>query len=180
MSEKLLLVDKNDNLIGRLDNNLCHLGAGKLHRAFSVFIFNSQGELLLQQRSKDEKLWPLCWTNSCTNHPKVDESYIQAGKRKVLEELGLQCKLEFIYKFNYQAKYFNLGTEREVCGVLAGKTDEKPEINQEMVFNYKFVNIHALLDDIKINKEQYTPWLVKELKDLTTKHYSSIKHYYKK
>src|SRR5690606_14929915 len=103
--EALVLVDADDREIGFLDKASAHDGEGVLHRAFSLFIFNPQGELLLQQRAADKRLWPGFWANSCCSHPRRGESMQDAIRRRLDEELGLDCALHFLFKFQYQARY---------------------------------------------------------------------------
>ena len=107
--EKLILVDENDNAIGYENKDVCHNGAGILHRAFSIFIFNSNNELLLQQRHTDKRLWGAFWSNSCCSHPRKGESYPQATVRRLKEELGLDTKLRYLYRFQYQASFGDKG-----------------------------------------------------------------------
>ena len=103
--EPLILVDDADHEIGHLDRANCHAGSGVLHRAFSLFIFNGNGELLLQQRAPGKRLWPLYWSNSCCSHPRRAESMDTAIHRRLHEELGLACPLHFLFKFQYQAQF---------------------------------------------------------------------------
>ena len=102
-SELLILVDTHDQETGSLGKAECHDGDGILHRAFSVFLFNDRGELLLQQRSADKRLWPMYWTNTCCSHPRQGESMQVATERRLQQELNTASTLEFIYKFEYQA-----------------------------------------------------------------------------
>ena len=103
-SDALILVDEADRGLGHLSKALCHAGRGVLHRAFSLLIFNNRGELLLQQRASTKRLWPLYWSNSCCSHPRRAESMELAIRRRLLEELGLKCDLQFLFKFRYQAQ----------------------------------------------------------------------------
>src|SRR5947207_3387152 len=102
--EPLILVDGNDQELGFATKAACHDGVGLLHRAFSVFLFNPAGELLLQQRSAQKRLWPLYWANSCCSHPRRGESLPAAVERRTREELALATPLAFVYKFVYQAR----------------------------------------------------------------------------
>ncbi len=101
-SELLILVDQEDNTVGFLDKAACHDGKGLLHRAFSVFILNSQGEILLQKRSLEKRLWGGFWSNSCCSHPRKGERVVDAAKRRCQEELGIKVDLKFLYKFSYE------------------------------------------------------------------------------
>lgn len=110
-AEALILVDPSDQVIGYLDKSAAHDGAGVLHRAFSLFIFNSEGLLLLQQRAPDKRLWPEFWSNSCCSHPRKGETMEQAVHRRLEQELGMTATLQFTYKFEYSAPFGELGTE---------------------------------------------------------------------
>ena len=124
-SELLILVDAHDQETGSLGKVECHDGDGILHRAFSVFLFNDRGELLLQQRSADKRLWPMFWTNTCCSHPRQGESMQMATERRLQQELNTASTLEFIYKFEYQARFGDLGSENELCSVYLGRLDRK-------------------------------------------------------
>ena len=114
-SEALILVDEADREVGHLSKAQCHDGQGVLHRAFSLLIFNGEGELLLQQRAASKRLWPLYWSNSCCSHPRRAESMETAIHRRLHEELGLRCPLQFLFKFQYQAQFESAGSEQELC-----------------------------------------------------------------
>ena len=122
--EALILVDEADRSLGHLSKALCHKGRGVLHRAFSLLIFNDRGELLLQQRAANKRLWPLYWSNSCCSHPRRAESMEAATRRRLLEELGLSCDLQFLFKFRYQAQFDATGAENELCSVFIGRCDQ--------------------------------------------------------
>src|SRR6201996_3993423 len=94
-SEALILVDEADREVGHMSKAQCHAGQGTLHRAFSLLIFNRQGELLVQQRSAAKRLWPLYWSNSCCSHPRSHETIEKAIHRRLYEELGVRCPLQF-------------------------------------------------------------------------------------
>src|ERR1700728_5468992 len=111
-SDALILVDEADRRLGHLSKTLCHEGRGILHRAFSLLIFNGSGELLIQQRSASKRLWPLYWSNSCCSHPRVAESMEAAIHRRLYEELGLRCPLQFLFKFHYEAQFDENGAEK--------------------------------------------------------------------
>ena len=157
-NEELIIVDENDNVIGYRDKESCHNGRGILHRAFSIFIFNSRNELLLQRRSRYKRLWPLFWSNSCCGHPREGEKYIVAAKRRLKEELGIEAKLECLFRFQYQAMYENIGTENELCSVYVGKSDELPNINKEEIREWKYISIEKLSKELKEQSDHYTPW----------------------
>ncbi len=159
MTDKnLLLVNKNDEVLGFKDKESVHK-EGLLHRAFSVYIFNNKGQLLIQQRSKLKPLWPLYWANSCCSHPREGEDYERAGERRMKEELGFEVPLRQVDKFVYKRKYKNAGFENEVCAVLVGQYDGKPNPDSKEVAGYKWIDEDKLLSEFKIHPKEYTPWL---------------------
>lgn len=157
-SEQLILVDSGDEQIGTLSKAECHAGAGVLHRAFSVFLFNSRGELLMQQRSSDKELWPLFWSNSCCSHPRYGESMEIAVGRRMREELGVECTVSFLYKFQYQAFFADVGAEHEVCSVFYGIHDGPVEFNITEVAAVRYLSPQELDLEIERNPDQFTPW----------------------
>lgn len=158
MTQKLVLVNKNDKIIGFDTKEKCHEGKGLLHRAFSVYIFNNKDQLLIQKRSRFKNLWPLCWTNSCCSHPHKDEDYVVAGERRVREELGIECRLRMVDQFQYQAKYKNKGSENELCAILLGRYNGKINANTKEIDSWKWISIDRLKKDIEENPSEYTPW----------------------
>ena len=157
--KKLLLVNKKDKIIGFETKENCHQAKGILHRAFSVYIFNNKGQLLIQQRSKLKPLWPFYWANTCCSHPREDEEYIEAGGRRLKEEFGFTCSLKMIDKFQYQAKYKDVGSENEMCAILIGEYNGKIKADSKEIANWKWVNVNKLQNDFKKNPDKYTPWL---------------------
>jgi isopentenyl-diphosphate delta-isomerase len=167
-SEQLILVDESDNELGYLSKQECHDGGGFLHRAFSIFVFNTRGELLLQRRSADKRLWPLFWSNSCCSHPRKGESMEVATGRRLHEELGIQADLEFIYKFSYRAQFGEQGSENELCSVFLGKTDQAYVANPNEIAEARFVSVDALQSDLQTIPEQFTPWFRMEWESLSS------------
>jgi len=165
-NENLILVDTNDVEIGAMSKARCHDGEGVLHRAFSAFIFNSNGELLLQQRSANKRLWPLFWSNSCCSHPRAGETMCEAIDRRLDEELGIASELEFIYKFSYQASFGDLGSERELCSVFLGRTDQTILANQNEIAACRFVSEDELIAEFAQAGDQFTPWFRQEWEQL--------------
>lgn len=161
--EKVILVDKNDNQIGELEKMKAHLEA-KLHRAFSIFIFNNKNELMLQKRALTKYHTPGLWTNTCCSHPRPGEKTIDAAHRRLQEEMGFDCDLIEVYVFTYEAKFSDL-TEHEIDHVFVGKYNNKPIINPEEVDSYKWINLTKLEHDVKINPDNYTPWFKIILKE---------------
>lgn len=166
-SEELILVNENDEEVGHLDKSSCHDGDGVLHRAFSLFVFNPRGELLLQRRSRTKRLWPLFWSNSCCSHPRRGETMEEAVHRRLQQELGLDAKLEYLYKFQYSAQYEDAGSERELCSVYAGRTDAEPQVNRNEIESWRFVSLDKLEAELAAFPERFTPWFKMEWKQIT-------------
>ena len=131
--EQLILVDRDDNELGFLSKAECHNGPGVLHRAFSVFLFNDTGELLLQQRSSNKRLWPAFWSNSCCSHPRRGESMEVATRRRLLDELNLDTALEYVYRFCYTAEFGAAGSENESCHVYLGRVPSELRPNENEI-----------------------------------------------
>ncbi|CAM1364768.1 Isopentenyl-diphosphate Delta-isomerase 2 [Tenacibaculum litopenaei] len=157
MKEQVILVDEQDNPIGLMEKIEAHEKA-LLHRAFSVFVFNSKGELMLQQRAKEKYHSPLLWTNTCCSHQRSGESNIAAGKRRLHEEMGFSCELEEVFSFIYKAPFDNGLTEHELDHVMVGFYEEDPVVNPEEVASFKWMDLEAVKTDIEKNPDQYTAW----------------------
>ena len=163
----LLLVNAEDEVIGEKSKLDCHLGEGLLHRAFSVFLFNEAGEVLLQQRTADKFLWPMYWSNSCCSHPRIGETDEEAALRRVRQELGVNSSLRFHHKFEYSARFLDadgrhLGTEREVCWVWVGTTSENIEVNPREVADWRYLTPGSLDRELLETPESFTPWMKME------------------
>ena len=156
--EPLVLVDDHDREIGFLDKASAHLGQGILHRAFSLFIFNRQGELLLQQRAAGKRLWPGYWSNTCCSHPRRGETLEQAIHRRLQEELGLKAPLQFLFKFQYQAQFDAGGAEHELCWVYAGRSDDRAKVNVNEISGLRYIAPDALDAEMAARPEAFTPW----------------------
>lgn len=156
--ERLILVDSDDNQTGSLSKAQCHDGEGVLHRAFSVFLFNRDGELLLQQRAAGKRLWPLYWSNSCCSHPRQGESIDVAAGRRLQDELHTRAELEFAYKFTYQASFGDLGSENELCHVLLGRIEEEPIVNETEIEAIRYVSARDLERELGNEPDAFTPW----------------------
>jgi isopentenyl-diphosphate delta-isomerase len=162
-SDALILVDEADRRLGQLSKEACHQGRGVLHRAFSLLIFNGQGELLIQQRAPGKRLWPLYWSNSCCSHPRSMESMEAATRRRLSEELGMGCMLEFLFKFQYHAQFDETGAEHELCSVFIGRCDGPVEANREEIHDWRWIPPDALQREITgVDSSRYTPWFVLE------------------
>ena len=157
MEEQVILVDIQDNQLGLMPKMEAHEKA-LLHRAFSVFVFNNKGELMLQQRAADKYHSPLLWTNTCCSHQRDGETNLEAGKRRLQEEMGFTCDLEEVFWFVYKAPFDNGLTEHELDHVMIGKFNDEPNINKEEVESYKWMTLEAVKADIEIQPEIYTEW----------------------
>jgi isopentenyl-diphosphate delta-isomerase len=157
-SEELILVDDHDREIGSEAKSVCHEGSGTLHRAFSIFVFNSDKQLLLQQRSDSKPLWPMYWSNTCCSHPRLGETMEIAISRRLSQELGFDCDLTYLYKFKYQAQFGEIGAEREFCWVYYGYYDGPVDPNVSEIANWRLVDIKSLNDELASEPDRFTPW----------------------
>ena len=157
MEEHVILVDEQDNQLGLMPKMEAHEKA-VLHRAFSVFIFNSDGDLMLQQRAAHKYHSPLLWTNTCCSHQRDGESNIEAGKRRLLEEMGFSTELKEVFSFIYKAPFDNGLTEHELDHVMVGYFDGVPEVNPEEVASFKWMSLEAIKEDIELHSNLYTAW----------------------
>ncbi|HEX7082120.1 MAG TPA: isopentenyl-diphosphate Delta-isomerase [Gammaproteobacteria bacterium] len=160
--EELILVDELDREIGSKTKSECHSGNGVLHRAFSIFVFNSDDELLLQKRAASKPLWPSYWSNTCCSHPRYGETMEQAVSRRLGQELGFECELEFLYKFKYHAQYGALGAEHEYCWVYHGRYDGPVDANVSEIAEWRWIGIDALEAELGAKPERFTPWFKME------------------
>lgn len=158
MKECVILVDEKDNEIGIMPKMEAHI-KGQLHRAFSVFIFNSSGELLLQQRAYDKYHSGGKWTNTCCSHPRKGESTFDAAHRRLAEEMGMQSHLSPAFNFLYKAEVMNGIIENEYDHVFFGTTDQLPTINTAEVAAYKYVKMADLMEEMTVHPDRYTEWL---------------------
>lgn len=172
--EKLILVDKQDKIRGYENKERCHEGQGLLHRAFSILIFNKKKHLLIQRRSASKLLWPLYWSNSVCSHPRAGESYEEAARRRLDEEVGLKTPLQLLYKFHYQAEFRNIGSEKEMCCVYVGKTNGIVTANQDEIADWKYIDMETMDKQIFANPKRYTPWFIMEWNQIRTSHLSDI------
>ena len=172
--EQLVLVDSNDHALGTKSKSLCHDGAGILHRAFSLFVFNCAGELLIQQRHASKRLWPLYWSNSCCSHPRAGEDIDVAVGRRLEQELGLAASLSYIYKFEYTAPFGDLGTEHELCSVYAGVAAAEPVVNTTEIADWRWVAPAALDRELATAPQGFTPWFKLEWKALRDVHRTTL------
>ena len=157
IEEQVILVNENDEQIGLMPKMEAHEKA-LLHRAFSVFIFNDENQLMLQQRALDKYHSPGLWTNTCCSHQRNGESNIQAGKRRLQEEMGFVVNLQESISFMYKAPFDNGLTEHEYDHVLLGKYNDEPIINTDEVASWKWMPLEDVKVDIALHPELYTEW----------------------
>ena len=157
MMEEVVLVDEFDNTIGTMEKMEAHR-SGKLHRAFSVILFNSEGEMLLQKRSKKKYHSGGLWTNACCSHPAPGESMEAAARRRLMEEMGIDVQPKFSYKFIYRTNLDQNLIEHELDHVFVGLYNGTPTINKEEVEDWKFVSVSWLKNDVLKNPQEYTYW----------------------
>ena len=157
MEEFVVLVDQNDQKLGLMEKQQAHI-AGLLHRAFSVFVFNSKGELMIQPRAASKYHSPTLWTNTCCSHPRDNETYEQAAHRRLEEEMGFDCELEYKFNFIYKAHLENDLIEHELDHVFIGTFDDEPKLNPDEVMAYRWVELDDLKKDMEKKPQNYTAW----------------------
>lgn len=156
--EQVILVNEEDNELGVMEKMEVHQ-KGLLHRAFSVFIFNSQGELLLQQRALNKYHSGGLWTNTCCSHPRKGETTLQAAHRRLQEEMGMTCELQHMFHFVYRAELNDGLSEHELDHVFMGISDDLPQLNPNEAMAYQYMPADVLEQNIQQHPEQYTVWL---------------------
>ncbi|WP_433895833.1 isopentenyl-diphosphate Delta-isomerase [Sphingobacterium mizutaii] len=164
----VVLVDENDNAIAEMEKLSAH-EQGYLHRAFSVFIFNGKGELLLQQRANHKYHGAGLWTNTCCSHPQWGEDVTSSAEERLIYEMGLKCDLRLVYSFIYNERVENNLTEHELDYVFVGYSDQCPVLNKDEVQDYKWINADEILSDIKNNPSHYTVWFRQAFPELLSK-----------
>lgn len=157
IEEHVILVNENDEQIGTMPKMEAHEKA-VLHRAFSVFIFNDNNELMLQQRAKQKYHSPMLWTNTCCSHQRDGETNLEAGKRRLQEEMGFVAELKETISFIYKAPFDNGLTEHEYDHIMVGEYNDEPIINPDEVESWKWMPLEAVKVDIKLHPELYTEW----------------------
>ena len=159
MFEKVILVDEKDIVVGEEEKVKAHSKRLR-HRAFSIFVFNSKGEILLQKRARNKYHSGGLWSNACCGHPRPGEKLERATKRRLEEEMGFNCDLKFLFKFRYRIDFGNGLSENEFDHVFVGKRDDDPIPNPEEVEEWKFITIKELKDDMNENPNKYTYWFL--------------------
>jgi isopentenyl-diphosphate delta-isomerase len=155
--EQVILVNEKDEPIGLMNKMEAHEKA-VLHRAFSVFVLNDKNEVMLQQRAHHKYHSPLLWTNTCCSHQRAGETNIEAGKRRLYEEMGFNAELKELFHFIYKAPFDNGLTEHELDHVMIGYSNEVPSINPEEVESWKWMKIEDIKEDMIQNPALYTVW----------------------
>jgi isopentenyl-diphosphate delta-isomerase len=158
LNDHVILIDQHDQQTGLMPKLEAHQ-KGLLHRAFSVFIFNSKGEMLLQQRAFGKYHSEGLWSNTCCSHPLPDEKTAHAASRRLLEEMGMEVPIQFLYSFLYKSELDKGLTEHELDHVFWGISDQSPELNPREVANYRYMKPQELAADLKANPGNYTEWL---------------------
>ena len=167
--EKVILVNEKDEQIGLMEKIEAHEKA-LLHRAFSVFVFNDKNELMIQQRALSKYHSPGLWTNTCCSHQREGETNVDAGKRRLQEEMGFTTDLKDTISFIYKAPFDNGLTEHEFDHILVGNFEGEPALNPEEVAEWKWMSLEAIEADMKENPSIYTEWF----KIIFDKYYSHI------
>lgn len=157
-SEQLVLVDEDDRPTAIAGKDDCHRGEGRLHRAFSLLVFDERGRLLLQQRASTKPLWPGFWSNSCCSHPGPGETPEIAARRRARQELGIEVQPRFLYRFRYRARYLDVGAEHELCSVLVAHTDDRIRANPAEVADWRYLTPAEVTEELTRHPERYTPW----------------------
>ena len=155
--EEVILVNENDEQVGTMPKLEAHEKAA-LHRAFSIFILNDKNEVMLQQRAAHKYHSPLLWTNTCCSHQRVGETNIQAGTRRLQEEMGFVTEIKELFHSIYKAPFDNGLTEHELDHVMIGHSNQEPQINEDEVASWKWMSTEAIKNDISNSPELYTEW----------------------
>ena len=160
--EYVILVDQNDNPIGSEEKVKCHLPNGKLHRAFTALLFDKNGKLVLTRRASEKMLWPGDWDGTVASHPREGETYVSSAERRMPEELGISCKMDYLMKFEYHVPYKNVGSENEICGTLIGIVDESTKFKmiKGEIDEIKWITPTELIREIENAPEIYCPWML--------------------
>jgi isopentenyl-diphosphate delta-isomerase len=160
--EYVILVDENDNPIGKEEKVKCHLPNGKLHRAFTALLFDKEGRLIITRRSSSKMLWPGDWDGTVASHPREGETYVSSTERRMPEEIGISCKFDYLFKFEYHVPYKDVGSENEICGTLIGVIDDSAQLKlvEEEISEAKGISADDLIEELKKNPEIFCPWMI--------------------
>ena len=162
MTEYVILVDENDNQIGLEEKVKCHLPNGKLHRAFTALLFDEKANLALTKRSPNKMLWPGDWDGTVASHPRENETFVSSAERRMPEEVGIPCKMEYLFKFEYHVPYKEIGSENEICGTLLGIIESHPNFKliADEISEFRMISSDNLTSDLKKNPQNYCPWML--------------------
>ncbi len=166
--KKVILINKNDKAIGESEIYEAHIKA-KLHRAFSILLFNKKGETMLQKRSEYKPIAPYLWSNTCCSHPRLGKNIQKEAEQRLKYEMGITCSLKKKFNFYYKIRY-GYFTEHEVDHIFIGQFNGKPVLNKKEALSWKWVSPKDIRKDIKSNPEKYTHWLKMILDKLQSKH----------
>lgn len=166
--EEVILVNENDEVLGAAEKLLAHQ-TGQLHRAFSIFLYNNEGQMLLQKRADGKYHSAGLWTNACCSHPRPGEDTLAAANRRLEEELGIKTSLSFLFSFQYEAQLENNLTEHEFDHVFVGYTNDKPQVDSNEVSDYQYISTDRLVEDILTNPDCYTFWFKKIIEEVIQK-----------
>ncbi|MDQ7730154.1 isopentenyl-diphosphate Delta-isomerase [Halomonas sp. SpR8] len=172
--EPLILVDSDDNVLGHMLKAQAHAGEGVLHRAFSIFLFNSVGDVLMQQRAESKQLWGGFWSNSVCSHPRRGETIAEAAKRRLHEEIGVDADVTWLYKFEYQAQFGDIGAEHELCSVFIACSDAPVVGNPNEIADFSFMSPELLDVALTEHPDNYTPWVKLEWPRIRDAYWSTV------
>lgn len=169
MPAEVILVDQQDQVLGKMEKLEVHQ-KGLLHRAFSIFLFNNKGEMLLQQRALSKYHSPGLWTNACCSHPSPGEDLETACNRRLIEELGIKVNTQYLFQFTYRADMENGLIEHELDHVFTGVYEGNIPFNPEEVMAVKWIKPVDILKDIEKNPTNYTAWFKIVIQDLLNRY----------
>ncbi|MFK7830895.1 MAG: isopentenyl-diphosphate Delta-isomerase [Congregibacter sp.] len=178
-NEQLVMVDSLDQVVGYSTKGDAHSGSGCLHRAFSVFLFDSQQRLLVHRRSEKKPLWPGFWTNSCCSHPRRGEGLKAAVHRRITEELGVTAAASRAYDFEYRASYRDKGTEHELCHVFLAEALNTSTLNvhEDEIMEWCWLSLQEVDALVRDRPEEVTPWFALEWQALRGVHAKTLQTY---
>jgi isopentenyl-diphosphate delta-isomerase len=159
-TDQLILVDSADNETGYETVTECHYGKPRLHRAFSVFVFNDAGEMLITQRSSKKHTWPLFWSNACCSHPRKGQDSEAAASARLITELGIRASVNLLFKFEYRAQYDNYWGEHELDWVFLSHSNGPVSVNPDEINDWQFIEIGDLKRQVRSNPAKFTPWFL--------------------
>jgi len=175
--EPLVLVDEANTILGFKEKAACHVGEGILHRAFSVFLFDERGRFLLQKRAAGKPLWPLFWSNSVCSHPRRGEDEIEAVHRRVVEEVGTDADVEYVYRFTYHAHFEDVGSERENCAVYLGRVQGDVVPNANEIDEWSWIEPEELDRRMQEDPAAFSPWMKMEWAELRSTYRDRLQAY---